>query len=215
MREKGTLLVCMIRWCPIPWAIGNGLFASIDSVSFPQFMLASMYVAHHLSRTHSHPSVYFPKLVIPVFIGSRLTSLSDPEAAHDPAHFWLNMISIGLSLCISTGTGLWIYRLTRKQMRRFEGDHEALDGLEEGLLAAAYADEVARAREREGQELQEGGRLSPGSGSGSGSGSGGNGFKFSDDPGAAGTASGAERPGGPLRRSTSQSESREDVVRVM
>jgi uncharacterized membrane protein YdjX (TVP38/TMEM64 family) len=27
MREKGWPLVAMIRWCPLPWAIGNGLFA--------------------------------------------------------------------------------------------------------------------------------------------------------------------------------------------
>lgn len=27
MRERGWPLVAMIRWCPLPWAIGNGLFA--------------------------------------------------------------------------------------------------------------------------------------------------------------------------------------------
>jgi hypothetical protein len=27
MRDKGLPLVIMIRWCPLPWAIGNGLFA--------------------------------------------------------------------------------------------------------------------------------------------------------------------------------------------
>lgn len=31
MRDKGWPLVAMIRWCPLPWAIGNGLFA----VSWP------------------------------------------------------------------------------------------------------------------------------------------------------------------------------------
>ena len=36
MREKGTVLVCMIRYCPIPWAVGNGLFASIESVKLWQ-----------------------------------------------------------------------------------------------------------------------------------------------------------------------------------
>lgn len=27
MRDKGTILVIMISYCPMPWAIGNGLFA--------------------------------------------------------------------------------------------------------------------------------------------------------------------------------------------
>ena len=98
-----------------------------------------------------------PRLLIPVFIGSRLTSLSGgssdsedgSDEPQDPAHFWLNIFSICLSLCISSGTGIWIYRLTARQMKKYEhvpgeGD-DAMDGLEEGLLAAAYADELARA----------------------------------------------------------------------
>jgi hypothetical protein len=49
MREKGTILVIMIRYCPMPWAIGNGLFVltprqSIESVKFWQVMLADLYV---------------------------------------------------------------------------------------------------------------------------------------------------------------------------
>jgi len=27
IRERGLILVIMIRWCPIPYAFGNGLFA--------------------------------------------------------------------------------------------------------------------------------------------------------------------------------------------
>ena len=27
MKAKGLPLVIMIRWCPLPWAVGNGLFA--------------------------------------------------------------------------------------------------------------------------------------------------------------------------------------------
>lgn len=144
MREKGTVLVCMIRWCPMPWAIGNGLFAvrhhdtlttnqqSIDSVSFPQFMLSSV--------------LYLPKLLIPVFIGSRLTSLADPNAPHDSVHTWLNIISIGVSLTFSATAGIWIYRLTLAQMRKLEGEHglaaDALEGLEDGLLSGRYRDET-------------------------------------------------------------------------
>lgn len=44
MREKGTVLICMIRYCPLPWAMGNGLFASIESVKLWQYMLANLWV---------------------------------------------------------------------------------------------------------------------------------------------------------------------------
>jgi uncharacterized membrane protein YdjX (TVP38/TMEM64 family) len=59
MKEKGLPLVIMIRWCPLPWALSNGLFAvscfeissmcreeltckSVESVQFWQYMLATL-----------------------------------------------------------------------------------------------------------------------------------------------------------------------------
>jgi hypothetical protein len=81
--------------------------------------------------------------MIPVFIGSRLVSLTDENPSHDPAQFWLNLFSIGLSFCFSVGTGWWIYRLTLDQMRKMdrEGDHAgvmAADALENGGLLDDY-----------------------------------------------------------------------------
>jgi hypothetical protein len=64
--------------------------------------------------------------MIPVFIGSRLTSLADPDATHDPVHTWLNVLSIGLSMSFSVGTGIFIYRATLAQMRKLDGEAEAL-----------------------------------------------------------------------------------------
>lgn len=89
-----------------------------------------------------------PRLLISVFIGSRLTSLSDPDG-EDTAHFWLNVLSIGASMVISTGTGVWIYKLTLRQMKKLEGraGEEAVEALEEGFLNG-YADQT-------GPELEE------------------------------------------------------------
>jgi len=56
MKHKGLPLIIMIRYSPIPWAIGNGLFAvsqltklsyradvqSVESVKFYQFMIANL-----------------------------------------------------------------------------------------------------------------------------------------------------------------------------
>ncbi|WVQ93198.1 hypothetical protein IAU59_000262 [Kwoniella sp. CBS 9459] len=119
MRAKGLPLVIMIRYCPIPWNIGNGLFASIESVKFWQFMLANLLIQ--------------PRLLIPVFIGSRLTSLASD--VHDPLQTWLNLLSIAISTTISLVTGIVIYRLTLEQMRKLKN--------EEGELAAEYVEEDA------------------------------------------------------------------------
>jgi len=134
MRAKGLPLIIMIRYCPIPWAICNGLFASIESVKFWQFMLANL--------------VMQPRLLIPVFIGSRLTSLASETPTHDPLRFWLNLASVGVSLTVSTLGGIWIYRLTLEQMRKLDksgpGQGElAAEALEEGGLLGDYEDDEA------------------------------------------------------------------------
>ncbi|BEI84385.1 hypothetical protein CcaverHIS002_0409890 [Cutaneotrichosporon cavernicola] len=126
MRDKGLPLVIMIRWCPLPWAIGNGLFASIDSVELSHFMIANL--------------AFIPRLAIPVFIGSRLNSLSDDkDDKPDPLRLWLNLGSIALSIVISIGTGTLIYRLTLSEMRRIEH----VGHPDEGELAAEAFESTA------------------------------------------------------------------------
>ena len=87
-----------------------------------------------------------PRLLIPVFIGSRLTSLASETPSHDPLRFWINLGSICLSMLISVSTGIWIYRLTLAQMRKLDkneaglGDGElAAEALEEGALLGDYS----------------------------------------------------------------------------
>ncbi|KAL7420979.1 Tlg2-vesicle protein [Cryptotrichosporon argae] len=136
MRTKGWPLVAMIRWCPLPWAIGNGLFASIEGVKLWHFALANV--------------LYLPRLLVPVFIGSRLESLIDRDASPDPLRFWLNMASIAASLAVSVGTGFWVYRLTLDQMRRSGGTGDVDD--EEGELAAEALEQNALLGDYSGDE---------------------------------------------------------------
>ena len=89
-----------------------------------------------------------PRLLIPVFIGSRLTSLTSETPTHDPLRFWLNLLSIGLCSTISALTGIWIYRLTLEQMRKMEEGEVAAEALEEGALLGDYSGE-------EGEEMDD------------------------------------------------------------
>ena len=91
-----------------------------------------------------------PKLLIPVFIGSRLTSLTHEAPNHDPLQFWLNIGSILISSTISVLTGIWIYRLTLEQMRKLDAGEEgglAADALERGALLGDYSDDEEAADE--------------------------------------------------------------------
>lgn len=89
VKAKGLPLIIMIRWCPLPWAIGNGLFASIPTVSFPAFLLANLLLQ--------------PRLLVTVFIGSRMGSFVD-DKPKDSLTKWINAGSILLGLSVSIGS---------------------------------------------------------------------------------------------------------------
>ena len=82
-----------------------------------------------------------------MFIGSRLTSLTEENPTHDPLRFWLNLASIGLSATFSVVTGYVIYKLTLEQMRKLDrqnGGHDgelAAEAFEEGALLDSFSDE--------------------------------------------------------------------------
>ncbi|KIY46635.1 Golgi apparatus membrane protein TVP38 [Fistulina hepatica ATCC 64428] len=63
---KGLPLIVLIRMSPFPpWVYSNAFFASIDVVKLWQFAFATCFV--------------FPKLLLHVFIGSRMASLADGD----------------------------------------------------------------------------------------------------------------------------------------
>ncbi|KAG2157652.1 Golgi apparatus membrane protein TVP38 [Suillus bovinus] len=64
IRSKGMPLIILVRMSSlVSWSWSNSLFASISSVSFTQFFIATLFV--------------FPKVTINVAIGSRLARFSD------------------------------------------------------------------------------------------------------------------------------------------
>lgn len=83
-----------------------------------------------------------PRLLVSVFVGSRLVSLTSPEP-REPVVLYLNIASILFSLSVSFGAGWWIYRLTLAQMRKLAGGGEAADILEheQDLLGDYSGDE--------------------------------------------------------------------------
>ncbi len=96
---------------------------------------------------------FIPRLAIPVFIGSRLNSLTDDKGDQkpDPLRFWLNLGSIALSVVLSVGTGTLIYRLTIRQMRRMEH----VGHPDEGELAAEAFESTALLGDFSDEEVDE------------------------------------------------------------
>ena len=93
LKHDGLKLLCMIRLCPLPYSLSNGAISTFPTVEPAMFALATAIVT--------------PKLLIHVFIGSRLAVMGDKMDAGTKA---VNWISIIVGMMIGAVTGWLIYR---------------------------------------------------------------------------------------------------------
>ncbi|KAG0152200.1 hypothetical protein CROQUDRAFT_667510 [Cronartium quercuum f. sp. fusiforme G11] len=95
---KGLPLICLIRLCPFPFTYTNLFFASLTtSCTFSQFMIATAATT--------------PKLLLHVFIGSRVFKLS-AAAGLDRLTVILNIIYIICSVVLGASVSFYLYRVT-------------------------------------------------------------------------------------------------------
>lgn len=97
LRHDGVPVLAAIRFCPLPYSLSNGFLATIPSISPLNFALATAMAS--------------PKLLVHVFIGSRLAALAENDnmSAGDRA---INYISMLLGGAVGMVVGLIIYRRT-------------------------------------------------------------------------------------------------------
>ncbi|GAA94334.1 uncharacterized protein L969DRAFT_25880 [Mixia osmundae IAM 14324] len=98
MRKKGLFLICLVRFCPFPFAYSNAALASIEAVSLVQFMIATLTIT--------------PKLLVHSFVGSRIYLLADPDHELDATSKRINAAYIALGTLVGFATSYYIYRLT-------------------------------------------------------------------------------------------------------
>ncbi|KAJ7179900.1 hypothetical protein C8R43DRAFT_971000 [Mycena crocata] len=115
---KGLPLIILIRMSPFPpWVYANTLFASIGSVSFWQFLVATCCV--------------FPKIFLHVFIGSRVAALSDGEqrSQMDTYTKVVNGLLIGGGILIAAVASWFVYTSVQKHIRSLSGISPEVDEL--------------------------------------------------------------------------------------
>ncbi|BFZ53006.1 Tlg2-vesicle protein [Savitreella phatthalungensis] len=103
--SPGRKLLIMIRFCPLPFSLSNAALSTIPSVSLPSFVFATLSAS--------------PRLLLHVFIGSRLASMTEDQG-NDPRAFWLNAGSALAGVVLGVVTGFLIYKRTMKIAARFE-----------------------------------------------------------------------------------------------
>ncbi|KAF2157765.1 hypothetical protein K461DRAFT_273991 [Myriangium duriaei CBS 260.36] len=106
LKHDGLKLLIMIRLCPLPYSLTNGAISAIPTVTPLQFALANLIAS--------------PKLLIGIFIGSRLGGLAEGGNKMDFKTKLLSWISILIGISVAVGTGWFMYRQTQARARELE-----------------------------------------------------------------------------------------------
>ncbi|KAF9247207.1 Golgi apparatus membrane protein TVP38 [Melanogaster broomeanus] len=132
IHAKGLPLIILIRASSFPpWVYSNLLFASIQSVSLIQFILATLFV--------------LPRVLLFVFLGSRIASLSDGEQrSHmDTSTKIINGLFVVGGIMISIIASAVVYHFMQKEIKVLhespsETDELAADALEDAEEGAPF-----------------------------------------------------------------------------
>ncbi|KAI1469936.1 uncharacterized protein F4812DRAFT_420926, partial [Daldinia caldariorum] len=149
LRRDGLLVLAAIRFCPLPFSLSNGFLATVPSISPWRFALATALAS--------------PKLLVHVFVGSRLALLARSGDRMTPADKAVNYLSMALGGVAGLTLSLLIYRRTMARARELAREEAvengtAVDGDRDGELGdelnldRGYGDlEEGRRRQRPGE----------------------------------------------------------------
>ncbi|KAI1345162.1 hypothetical protein F5Y15DRAFT_19065 [Xylariaceae sp. FL0016] len=113
LRHDGLLVLAAIRFCPLPYSLSNGFLATIPSISPMSFALATALAT--------------PKLLVHVFIGSRLALLAGADMSTGDKV--INYLSMFLSSMLGIAVGLLIYQRTMRRAKELAREEAAENGL--------------------------------------------------------------------------------------
>ena len=118
LKHDGLKLLLMIRLCPLPYSLSNGAISTIPTVTWYNFALATAAVS--------------PKLLLHVFIGSRLGDLAENGDKMDFKTRLISYVSITVGMVAGIATGYFIYIRTKARAKELEAEE-----VEGGLRAEA------------------------------------------------------------------------------
>ena len=108
LKQDGLKLLCMIRLCPLPYSLSNGAMSTFPTVQPSQYALATAMIS--------------PKLLIHVFIGSRLAVIGKNGEGMSAGDKALNYSSIAIGAVIGASVGYYIYQKTMARARELEAE---------------------------------------------------------------------------------------------
>jgi len=131
LKHDGLKILCMIRFCPLPYSLSNAAMSTFPTVHPLMFALAT--------------AIASPKLLIHVFIGSRLASIAESGGEMDTSTRIINYTSITIGAILGIGVGWWIYSQTIARAKELELEEEAARREAGGVAGRDYTDGEADA----------------------------------------------------------------------
>lgn len=133
LKHDGLKLLVFWRLCPLPYSLSNGAIAMVPTVPWTTFALAT--------------AITTPKLLIHVFIGSRLAALGESGEKMDAKTKAVNYVGIALGMCFGVTTGYIIYNKTKQRAAELEAQQLEEGGSEAPRLSREYSDDAVVGRE--------------------------------------------------------------------
>lgn len=106
LKHDGLKILCMIRFCPLPYSLSNAAMSTFPTVHPLSFALATLIAS--------------PKLLIHVFIGSRLGKLAEGGVDLDASTKAINYASIIIGGVLGVAVGYIIYQRTIARAKELE-----------------------------------------------------------------------------------------------
>lgn len=109
IKHDGLKLLIMVRLCPLPYSLSNGAIATIPTVNWVAFALATAAAS--------------PKLLLPVYIGGKLADIGEGEM--DMTTKAISYISIIAGSAAGIGIGWVVYRQTQARAQQLENEERS------------------------------------------------------------------------------------------
>lgn len=108
LKHDGLKLLVMIRYCPLPYSLSNGAISTIPTVTWQNFAIATAFAT--------------PKLLLGVFVGSRLGDLAENGDKMDTKTKIVSYISIIIGIAAGIATGYLVYVRTKARAKQLEAE---------------------------------------------------------------------------------------------
>lgn len=127
IKHDGLKLLIMIRFCPLPYSLSNGAIATIPTVNWMAFALAT--------------AVASPKLLLPIYIGGKLADIAENGGKMDATTKAISYISILAGSAAGIGIGWVVYRQTQARAQQLETEERSHTWID-SEARAEYADHL-------------------------------------------------------------------------